>query len=367
MRGALSGYRCPLDGGELAGLACEPEVESRIVLEKDGERPWQALFGPFEPETFTDLPASHWTLLVQDVDKHVPDLAELLDAFRFLPDWRLDDIMISYAADQGSVGPHTDDYDVFLIQAAGRRQWQIHTRPVEETSYLPGLDLRILPEFEPEQEWLLEPGDILYLPPNVAHWGIAQGAGCITCSVGFRAPAFREMAAAWCEEMILHQIPKQRYRDPPLTPQADPGEITPAALEEVGRLMDRFLAQDTVRRERWFGRFVTEPKPQLEVDPLERPVSPEELPALLTELGALERNGYSRLAFIRGREQEDWLYVNGEEFPLPKKWSGLLTLLTGQRRLHRDALDPWLASPACLALITRLYNLGHLQSPVEEP
>ncbi|MCU7811350.1 MAG: cupin domain-containing protein, partial [Candidatus Thiodiazotropha sp. (ex Notomyrtea botanica)] len=226
---ALADFHCGLQPDELAGMACEAGIESRMVLEKHGATPWEAHFGPFDDETFSRLPESHWTLLVQDVDKHLPEVAGLLEYFRFIPDWRLDDVMVSYAADQGSVGPHIDDYDVFLYQAKGRRRWKIHYQTVSEEDFIPGLDLRILPDFETEEEWLLEPGDMLYLPPNVAHWGIAEGE-CMTCSVGFRAPTLREMAAAWFESTIERHLPPQRYRDPALKPQASPGEIQPAAL-----------------------------------------------------------------------------------------------------------------------------------------
>ena len=122
IRGGMAGYKCPLSAEELAGLACEEDIESRIVLEKDGAKPWEARTGPFQEAAFSALPESHWTLLLQDVDKHISEVASLLDSFRFIPDWRLDDIMISYAVDQGSVGPHIDDYDVFLVQAEGKRR-----------------------------------------------------------------------------------------------------------------------------------------------------------------------------------------------------------------------------------------------------
>ncbi|MEJ2691995.1 MAG: cupin domain-containing protein [Candidatus Thiodiazotropha sp.] len=237
-RQALPGFPCGLEPEELAGMACEAGIESRLVLEKHGSTPWEARHGPFDEASFRRLPESHWTLLVQDVDKHWPEAARLLDYFRFIPDWRLDDLMVSYAVDQGSVGPHTDDYDVFLYQAKGRRRWKIHYQQVDEEAYIPGLELRILPDFEAEEEWLLEPGDMLYLPPNVAHWGVAEGE-CMTCSVGFRAPSLREMAAAWFEQTVEHHLPPTRYRDPPLRPQAAPGEIRADALSAFKELLQR--------------------------------------------------------------------------------------------------------------------------------
>ncbi len=217
MPGGLAEYHCPLSAEELAGLACEEEIESRIVLEKGGNKPWEGRSGPFSEEDFAALPESHWTLLVQDVDKHIEEMADLLEPFRFIPDWRLDDIMISYAVDQGSVGPHIDDYDVFLIQVEGERRWLVDSQPGEESNHIPGLDLRILPEITPDNEWLMKPGDVLYLPPNIPHWGVAEGDGCMTCSVGFRTPSHQEIAAAWFDDLI-QQVPPGRYRDGSLQP-----------------------------------------------------------------------------------------------------------------------------------------------------
>jgi 50S ribosomal protein L16 3-hydroxylase len=359
IRNAISDYRCPLTPEELAGLSCDEEVESRIVLEKDGVRPWEARFGPFDDEDFSSLPPSHWTLLVQDVDKHLDEVAELLDYFHFLPTWRLDDIMISYATDQGSVGPHIDDYDVFLFQTAGQRRWQIHTRPVSENDFIPGLDLRILPEFEAEHDWLLEPGDILYLPPNVAHWGVAQGDGCMTCSVGFRTPTFQEMVADWCDEMIEHHIPPGRYRDGIIEPQQAIGEILPQALSRMHSLMKKLLETDPEQQARWFGRFMTDPKAHLQVFPREQDLTPEEVKQSLQTSDWVMRNGWSRFAFSRGAHQ-DFLYVNGNDYGLSKTLHPLLVMLTQNRTIEMGELQKWCQIPESLEILTRLFNEGHL-------
>ena len=315
---ALPGFQCGLQPDDLAGMACEEGIESRLVLEKDGATPWEARFGPFDEEIFSQLPESHWTLLVQDVDKHLPEAAGLLEYFRFLPDWRLDDVMVSYAADQGSVGPHIDDYDVFLYQAQGKRRWKIHTRPVSEEDFIPGLDLRILPDFEAEEEWLLEPGDMLYLPPNVAHWGIAEGE-CMTCSVGFRAPTLREMATAWFEQTIEQRLPLTRYRDPALKPQPSPGEILPSALKEFSALLQGCL-EEMARDNRWFGRFITEPKEHLHVEPHHPPLEESDFLNRFRQAAVIHRNSYTRLAFSRhDGDGRDTLYANGQQYTLPSE------------------------------------------------
>ena len=359
MRGALSDYTCPLSPEELAGLSCEEEIESRIVLEKGGAGPWEVRRGPFDDETFAQLPPSHWTLLVQDVDKHVPEVTSLLEAFRFLPDWQLDDIMISYAVDQGSVGPHVDEYDVFLIQVSGRRRWRIHTRPVADQEYIPGLDIRILPDFQTEQEWILGPFDLLYLPPGVAHWGSAEGDDCITCSVGFRAPTLSEMAAAWCDARLQPHAIQDRYRDTALSPQQHPAEITRQALTHAQQLLDAFFKQATEEPGRWFGCFMTEPKPHLQVEPRADPLSMAQFTQALRSSRQLIRNGWSRVAFIRGTGDRDFLYVNGEEYPLDRRLQGLLEHIAGQRLAAYGKLVQWLEDPDGARLLTRLYNEGH--------
>jgi 50S ribosomal protein L16 3-hydroxylase len=194
IRQAFENFTPPLDPDELAGLACEDDVESRLVIQTPGATPeWHVRQGPFTAEDFAALPPTHWTLLVQDVDKHVPECAELLDHFRFLPDWRIDDIMVSFAAPQGSVGPHIDAYDVFLLQGLGERRWLLDPSP-ETTSIIPDIELKLLNNFTPNQDHTLSSGDMLYLPPGVAHHGVAQN-DCMTLSIGFRAPSHAEMLA----------------------------------------------------------------------------------------------------------------------------------------------------------------------------
>ncbi len=357
---ALPAFQCALEPEELAGMACEADVESRLVLEKHGATPWEARYGPFAEDDFTQLPASHWTLLVQDVDKHLPEVARLLDHFRFIPDWRLDDVMVSYAVDQGSVGPHIDDYDVFLYQARGRRRWKIHYQTVSESDFIPDLDLRILPEFEAEEEWLLEPGDMLYLPPNVAHWGIAEGE-CMTCSVGFRAPTLREMAAAWFEQSIEQHLPTTRYRDPPLKPQSAPAEINAESLAEFKGLLESCL-HNLQRDNRWFGRFITEPKEHLQVEPRERAVTEEAFLNRFRQAAVLQRHGFTRLAFTRNDgDGSDTLYANGQAYTLPSESGDFLPVVTRQRDLHFGYLQEWLTQPVYLSLLCRLYNDGHLE------
>jgi 50S ribosomal protein L16 3-hydroxylase len=362
LRQALAEFSCGLSPEELAGLACETQVESRLVLEMAGNSPWEVRQGPFDEAVFTQLPESHWTLLVQDVDKQVPAVAHLLDHFHFLPDWRFDDVMVSFAADQGSVGPHVDDYDVFLYQAKGKRRWQIHSQPVSQDDFIPGLDLRILPRFAAEQEWLLEPGDLLYLPPRIAHWGVAEGE-CMTCSVGFRAPSHRELVSAWCDELLQQRVSPEPYRDPQFLSPSTGAEIDPVAMAEIHRLLQHSLVSDAEQQRRWFGRFITETKPNLQVAAVPQPLQPLEFLNRYRVSRLLQRNGYTRFAFSRGSTGQDSLFANGKEYLLPSEEADFLPVITRYRQLHFGYLQEWLHQADYLHLVCTLYNDGHFEFP----
>jgi 50S ribosomal protein L16 3-hydroxylase len=362
MRRALADYRCPVSADELAGLACEPDVEARIVLDSEDRR-WQLMHGPFDEETFSRLPETHWTLLVQDVDKHVPEVAELLEAFTFLPDWRIDDVMISYAADAGSVGPHVDEYDVFLVQVEGRRRWSIDTRPQADAPLVPDTDLRVLADFRAAHEWLLVPGDVLYLPPGVAHWGVAEGP-CMTCSVGFRAPAWRELLTDWCEHLVERESGVAHYRDPVLSPQTCSAEIPPSVLAAVVDLVGQLTRTSPQETQRWFGRFVTEPKAHL-VPPAREEATPANLfRERLRAAGRVLRHPWSRAACAQVGDGAV-LFVNGREFDVPEPCRDLLKTLSHAREIHFGYLEEWLAQPACLELLATLYDAGFLAFPDE--
>ncbi|MFO1431169.1 MAG: cupin domain-containing protein [Candidatus Competibacteraceae bacterium] len=359
IRAALPGFRDPLSPEELAGLACEPDVEARLVLEKDGKTPWTVRHGPFSEADFLKLPETHWTLLVQDAEKQAPmRLADFLEPFRFIPDWRRDDLMISYAPAYGSVGPHVDDYDVFLLQGLGRRHWRIGAEPTAEDDYLPDTELRILRQFTPAQEWILEPGDMLYLPPRIAHHGIALEP-CLTYSIGFRAPGHRELLLAFMEFLGESIDPQARYTDPALKLQDNPGAITAGALADIGRLMQHYLRTDPETIARWFGRFSTEPKPNFTAQPESDPWNPTELQTHLQGGGVLERHPGSRFTYI---EQADYtlLFIDGQEFALGPAIADLALLLCRQRVFHYQHLQAAWQEEAAQSLLLDLLNEGYL-------
>ncbi len=351
----------PLDADELAGLACEPEIESRLILERATDR-WEVRHGPFDSADFAALPASHWTLLVQDVDKFVPAVAALIEQFDFVPDWRIDDIMISFASDQGGVGPHTDAYDVFLMQASGRRRWRLSHREYTDEDLLPGLEQRILAGFDTDQEWVLEPGDVLYLPPGVAHWGIAEG-DCMTYSLGFRAPSQRELVADWFQHLVAISG-EQRLSDPHRDTCEALSEISPQALDGVRRLVRELPGVDTAEFSHWFGRHITEPKPQFQILPPEHSWTADDINDWIRQGGQLLRHPAARMAWARTDEDNLALYCQGQAIALPVDLLGTVNRLCSARRFDAATLSELIAErPANEALLLQMLNDGILEPP----
>ena len=300
----------PFEPDELAGLACEVEVESRLVI--GGEGNWGVEDGPFVEARFATLGKTPWTLLVQAVDHHVPEVAALLAPFRFIPNWRIDDVMVSYATEGAGVGPHYDQYDVFLIQGAGQRRWRIGQHCDGDSALLPHDDLRLLAEFEATDEYLLGPGDILYIPPGIAHDGVAVGDDCMTYSVGFRAPSRSELIADFADELVAEMDDDDRYGDAGLKVQANPGEISAEALAALHDMVLEKLG-DREAFARWFGGYNTTPKyPEVDWSP-EEPVSVDEVAKQIAGGARLTRNPASRFSLIR-QDGGVLLFVDGECF-----------------------------------------------------
>jgi 50S ribosomal protein L16 3-hydroxylase len=351
----------PLAPDALAGLACEEGVESRLIV--PGARGSAVEHGPIAERRFAQLPDRGWTLLVQAVDQHVPQVAALLEAFRFVPNWRIDDVMVSYAADGGGVGPHFDQYDVFLIQGMGRRRWQIGA-PCDAASPLaPHDDLRLLAGFEATHEWVLEPGDMLYVPPGVAHNGIAVGDDCMTYSIGFRAPSRQELIEHWTEHLLADLPDEDRHADPGLQPQENPGEITADALARLHAMVTESLA-DRDAFARWFGLYNSAPKyPDIDWRP-EQPIDEGRALALVAQRVPLCRNPASRFSFVRERSGSILLFVDGRSFECRTEAAALAEQLCARPSLIIGA--ELMKSAEAMALIVRLAGQGSVAFVKEE-
>ncbi len=310
-RNAWTEWKNPLDPDELAGLACEAGVESRLITQRRED--WRVEPGPIAEKRFGNLGKAPWTLLVQAVDHHVADVAALIEPFRFIPNWRIDDVMVSYASDGGGVGPHFDQYDVFLVQGLGTRRWQVGGLCDNDTELLPHDDLRLLANFEATHEWLLEPGDMLYVPPRFAHNGVAVGDDCMTYSVGFRAPSRSELIAHYVDDVLSRLSDDDRYGDAGLAAQHNPGEISPDALSRLHAMVMTQLA-DPDAFARWFGEFNSTPKyPDVDWSP-DAPVSIRDLRARLEGGATLQRNPASRFSFVRRGDDHVLLFVDGTSY-----------------------------------------------------
>ena len=359
IRKAIPDFVSPLDGNDLAGLSLEDMVESRIVLEH-GAAPWELKQGPFDDDTYNTLPERDWTLLVQAVDQFSPDVAEVLENFKFLPNWRIDDVMISFAVPGGSVGPHYDNYDVFLLQAEGKRQWKVGQMCDADSPLLAHPDLRILDGFEQTDEWTLEPGDMLYLPPRLAHWGIAQ-TECMTWSVGFRAPSTAEVVTHYADFVARFLPDEQRYGDANMSPVSNPNYIRPEDIQRLRKLISEQLDDDRMLLT-WFGQHMTEPRyPELLVG---TELSLDELSQALENGAVFTRNPTARLAWSHiqlDAEPAVVFFVSGNSRILSEHLVPLLDVLCGADAMYIDNLKPWLNDAEAATLLCELIKQGSLE------
>lgn len=353
-RQALPDFRSPLAPDELAGLALEEEIESRLVIEH-GNTPWELRRGPFTEKDFSQLPDSHWTLLVQAVDQWVPEVKVLLEEFRSLPSWRLDDIMISFAPQGGSVGPHYDQYDVFLIQVEGDRHWDIGQMCDHNTPLHPDTDLKILTELARSDGWDLNPGDVLYLPPGLAHHGVALN-NCLTYSVGFRAPDAVEALQGLAQRLDLEaDVDALRYSDADLAANEPSHHITPAALKRLRTLLVKATERDDVLAD-WLGAYMTQNKYDL-FDWAD--VSDEAVE--LSDATLITKALPTRIAVFNQR-----LYVNGRVFPLQTDDQPLVDALIKQDHWSWGELTALAKSDDAQVLLDLLILSGSLELPEEE-
>ncbi|KVD75944.1 cupin [Burkholderia ubonensis] len=354
IRQAIPGVTPPVSRDALFELAGDYDAESRLITHFRNK--WQLAHGPFDDDALPPVTRKAWTLLVQGLDLHVDAARALLDRFRFIPDARLDDLMISYATDGGGVGPHFDSYDVFLLQVEGKRRWRIGAQ--RDLSLQPGVPLKILEHFEPSDEWVLEPGDMLYLPPHIAHDGVAEGE-CMTCSIGFRAPSAGELGAQFlyylAERGGLRSGARSDdlYRDPKQPAVETPAHLPPAMVEQVAAIVNgiKWREQDVAE---FLGCYLSEPKSNVVFDPPARVLSEAAFAAQAARRGVcLDR----RAALMYNARS---YFINGEEGPLDQaaKW---LPELANQRRMEAKRFVTLSRDPSMTALLHEWYRAGWIR------
>ncbi len=345
VRQAIPGFKPPVGRAALFELAAREEVESRFIQHLNGR--WRLRHGPLARRSLPSLGTREWTVLVQGVDLHDEAVHALLQQFHFVPQARLDDLMISYASDGGGVGPHFDSYDVFLLQAHGRRRWRIGRQ--KNFALRDGLPLKILEQFEPEEEYVLEPGDMLYLPPRWAHDGIAEGE-CMTYSIGFRSPNRADLAHEVLLRMADAAVDEEDspiYRDPRQPAVSASGAI-PQELQTFARDAVRRALEEPLALERALGEALTEPKPNVWFEP--------SASAGMMECVVLDRR--TRMMYDARH-----VFINGESYRAAGRDATLMQRLADQRRL--DARDLARASDAALELLSSWCEAGwvHASSP----
>jgi 50S ribosomal protein L16 3-hydroxylase len=349
IRNAIKGLEAPITPAALFELARRDEVESRLIQDRRGA--CSVDHGPFARRRFPPRTRAGWTLLVQGVDQHLQAGADLVSRFRFLPDARLDDLMVSYATDRGGVGPHVDSYDVFLLQAHGQRRWRVQRNP--DPACLDGLPIQRLARFRPDEEWVLGPGDMLYLPPGVAHDGVAQGE-CMTCSIGFRTPSWDDLANIWTE-LQAEQRRRQpgAYRDPGLVPSAHPARLpsrlVASAVRELGRWRPSRVDVATA-----LLRQLSEPKPRVIFERPRHPLARSRFEAIVRRKG-LQADRRTRMLY-----SGQVFAINGElvEPPDPPRLKALAALA------DRRTMPPGDVAGACLSeQLFQWYLAGWLHPP----
>ncbi len=354
IRQAITGIAPPLSRDALFELAADYDVESRLVTHFRNR--WQLEHGPFEPEHLPSVKRREWTLLVQGLDLHDDRARALLERFRFVPDARLDDLMISYATDGGGVGPHFDSYDVFLLQVHGKRRWRIGAQ--QDLSLQEGLPLKILANFEPTDEWVLEPGDMLYLPPHIAHDGIALGE-CMTCSIGFRAPSAGELRAQFLYHLAerggLRTGTREnaRYRDP-AQPAVDSPAMLPAAMVKRVAATLAGIQWDEHDVGDFLGCYLSEPKSNVVFEPPTRRLGEAAFVTQASRRGVrLDR----KAALLYNARS---YFINGDAHPLATaaKW---LPELADTRRMEAKRFVTLSRDPAMTGLLHEWYCAGWIR------
>lgn len=344
----------PLSADELAGLAQEEEIESRIVSCQNKQ--WDMQTGPFDD--FSQFGDSNWTLLVQAVDHWHPESAKLLDPFRFIPNWRIDDLMISFSTPGGGVGPHLDQYDVFIIQGEGKRHWRVGMPDTTLKQLCPHPRLLQVSPFTACIDVITEPGDILYIPPGCPHDGISL-ENSLNYSVGFRAPAQKDLLTGLADYLIDHDISGKRFTDAARPAAKSVGAIEDNDLTAVQQLLQD-LINDKSTLPNWFGSLITRAKHELDLNEPDPHYNEDEIAEYLEEGSVLNRIGGLRCCYYQQHAEADIpLFINGDQITLPPNELVTAKLLCDYTEMASEQNQHFCQSPERIMLITNLINQGY--------
>lgn len=354
IKGGFKHFADPLSADELAGLALEDDIESRIVSCIDHK--WELQTGPFDD--FTAFGEQNWTLLVQAVDHWHPEAAKLLDPFRFIPNWRIDDLMVSFSTPGGGVGPHLDQYDVFIIQGEGKRHWRVGMPDASLQQLCPHPRLLQVSPFEDCIDVITEPGDILYIPPGCPHDGISV-ENSLNYSVGFRAPAQKDLLTGLADYLIDHDISGQRFTDTGRSSAISVGAISELDLTKIQQLMQQ-LVSDKAALSHWFGSLITRAKHELDLNEPDPHYGSDEIAEYLEEGSVLSRTGGVRCCYYQQDSGSDiLLFINGDEITLPANELVTAQLLCDYTELSSDKNLHFAQSAQRTMLLTTLINQGY--------
>lgn len=360
IKGGFKNFQDPLTPDELAGLAMEEEIDSRFVSNLDDK--WDAKHGPFDESLFHDLPETNWSIIVQAVNHWHPIAAKLVSPFRMLPNWLIDDLMVSYSVPDGGVGPHIDQYDVFITQGVGKRHWRVGAKDegqYEETCR--HSVLRQITGFEPIIDEILEPGDILYIPPGFPHDGYALEPS-MSYSVGFRSPKEQELLSGFADFVIANDQGDVHYHNPDMKAQPNAGAIQPSDLTMLSDMLSKAL-ENKANIKDFMGEYLSQSRHELDMIAAEPPWQNSEVYDFLASGETLSRLGGLR-AFYHP-DQPHIVYINGEKYQLPLELAPVAKALCDNEFINQELLDTQMDDPAFIAMLTQLANQG-LWFPADE-
>ena len=382
IKGGLTSWANPISADELAGLALEDQVESRLILAEPvadsiTKSQWTLEHGPFDEQRFNHLQEKNWTLLVQAVDHYAPEVAQLLNYFGFIPGWQIDDVMVSYATKGGGVGPHFDRYDVFLVQGQGQREWQIGQRCNQQTPLQADQALTLLTEFKCAATYQLSAGDILYVPPYVSHWGTALDNDCMTYSVGFRSPSQAELLDDYTRFMQQQLSEDDRFRDAAIA-ASGAGAIDAQTIDHLAQMLtEKFNNKSQLRH--WFGRWASQTKYSTNEGDYPNDESNHPIDASLLDKDddndlvidgidfndselCIYRDTASRFYYMDAGDQL-LLFINGREIQLGDMTEALehsVKTMCNQQTFFAPQLQAWLHSDSKRQQLAELFENGEL-------